>query len=67
MAIPIAAISPFLVTSVVLWKTEHWSNGALGTIYLGLVGIAVVVGTFMAPLDADGKLEQKPRRARRNR
>ncbi|MEA2432293.1 MAG: hypothetical protein QOI19_2766 [Thermoleophilaceae bacterium] len=67
MAIPIAGISPFLIAAMVLSQTEHWSNGALGGVISVLLSITCVVGTFMAPIDADGKLEQKPRRARRNR
>jgi hypothetical protein len=51
MAIPIAAVTPFMVLATVLWKTEGWSNGALGTVYLGLMGIAAVVGSFMAPIE----------------
>jgi hypothetical protein len=51
MAIPIAAMTPFMVLATVLWKTEGWSNGALGTVYLGLMGIAAVVGSFMAPIE----------------
>jgi hypothetical protein len=63
MAIPLAAVSPFMVAAVVLWKTEHWSNGALGSVYLGLIGIAVVVGSFMVPLGSDTQ-PQRPRRRR---
>jgi hypothetical protein len=67
MAIPIAAVSPFIVAAFVLSETEHWSDGALGTVLLGLMGIACVVGTFMVPLDAEGNLEHKPRRPHRHR
>jgi hypothetical protein len=51
MAIPIAAVTPFMVLAIVLWKTEGWSNGALGVIELGLMSIAAIVGTFMAPFE----------------
>jgi hypothetical protein len=51
MAIPIAAVAPFQVLAIVLWKTEGWSNGALGTALLGLMSIAAIVGTFMAPFE----------------
>jgi hypothetical protein len=67
MAIPISVVLPVIVTAVVLWKTEHWSNGALGGVLLLLMGIAAVVGSFMAPLGPNGILEQKPRGIRRNR
>jgi hypothetical protein len=67
MAIPIAAVFPFMVAALVLSETEHWSNGALGAAFFVLMGIACVVGTFMAPLDADGNIERPPRRARRRR
>jgi hypothetical protein len=53
MAIPIAAVTPFMVATFVLWHTEHWTNGAAGTIFCMLIGIAVVVGTLMVPLDPD--------------
>ena len=49
MAIPLAAITPFLIAAYVLWRTEGWSNGALGSVVLGLLSIAAVVGTLMAP------------------
>jgi hypothetical protein len=62
MAIPIAVVFPFIVAALVLSETEHWSNGALGAVFFGLMGIACVVGTFMAPLDADGNIERPPRR-----
>ena len=65
MAIPIAAVFPLIVAAFVLSETEHWSDGALGGVIMGLMGIACVVGTFMAPLDADGNLERPPKRARR--
>jgi hypothetical protein len=65
MAIPTAVVSPFLVAAFVLWKTEHWSDGALGSVIAGLLSIACIVGTFMAPLDADGRLQGTSRRARR--
>jgi hypothetical protein len=51
MAIPSAAVAPFMVIAFVLWKTEHWSNGALGTVLLGFMSIAAIVGTFMAPFE----------------
>ena len=51
MAIPIAAVTPFMVLAIVLWKTEGWSNGALGTIELGLMSIAAIVGSLMAPFE----------------
>jgi hypothetical protein len=60
MAIPIAAVTPFLIAAFVLWKTEHWSNGAAGLIFLGLMSIACIVGSFMMPIDPDtGKLIEK--------
>jgi hypothetical protein len=55
MAIPIAAVTPFMIATFVLWHTEHWSNGAAGTIFCGLIGIAVVVGTLMVPLDPEDR------------
>jgi hypothetical protein len=67
MAIPMAAMSPFLVAALVLSETDDWSDGTLGGVISVLLAIVCVVGTFMAPIDADGKLEHKPRRARRNR
>jgi hypothetical protein len=51
MAIPIAAVSPFLVAAFVLSKTEHWSNGAQGAVILGLLSIAAIVGSFMMPIE----------------
>jgi hypothetical protein len=51
MAIPSAAVAPFMVLAIVLWKTEGWSNGALGTVLLGLMAIAAIVGTLMAPFE----------------
>ena len=68
MAIPIAAVSPFLVAAFVLSQTEHWSNGALGVIVLGLLGIACAVGSFMMPIDPEtGELIEKVYRPRRSR
>ena len=67
MAIPGAVACPLIVLAIVLAKTNGWSNGALGTVILGLIGIMVVVGTFMAPIDADGNLQHKPRKPRRTR
>jgi hypothetical protein len=43
----------FLIVAFVLWKTEHWSNGALGTVLLGLMSIAAIVGTLMAPFERE--------------
>jgi hypothetical protein len=67
MAIPSAVTCPLLVVAMVLADTNGWSNGALGSILLGLIGITVVVGTLMIPLDADGKLQRSSRRAGRRR
>jgi hypothetical protein len=53
MAIPIAAITPLLIAALVLAHTEHWSNGAVGVVVLGLMSIACVVGSFMAPIDPE--------------
>jgi hypothetical protein len=53
MAIPIAVVTPFMVATFVLWHTEHWTNGAAGVIFCVLIGIAVVVGTLMVPLDPE--------------
>jgi hypothetical protein len=65
MAIPGAVACPLIVLAIVLAKTNSWSNGALGTVILGLIGIMVVVGTLMAPLDAEGNLVRASRRKRR--
>ena len=65
MAIPITAVTPFMVLAIVLWKTEQWSNGALGCVLLGLMSIACVVGMFMAPIGPDGTIEREPRRPSR--
>jgi hypothetical protein len=44
-------VAPFMVVAIVLWKTEGWSNGALGVIELGLMSVAAIVGTLMAPFE----------------
>jgi hypothetical protein len=51
MAIPIAAVAPFQVLAIVLWKTEGWSNGALGVTELALMSIAAIVGSLMSPFE----------------
>lgn len=53
MAIPISAVTPFMVLAFVLWKTEGWSDGALGVIELGLMSIAAIVGSLMAPFERE--------------
>ena len=53
MAIPSGAVAPFMVLAIVLWKTEGWSNGALGVILLGLMSIAAIVGSLMAPFERE--------------
>jgi hypothetical protein len=68
MAIPLGAVSPFVVLALVLSQTEGWSNGALGVVVLGLLGIACAVGSLMMPIDPEtGKLIEKDSRPRRSR
>ena len=49
MAIPTAVLIPLMIVASLLADQYHWSNGALGCVLLGLMGIAAVVGSFMAP------------------
>ena len=49
MAIPLAVVAPFLVATVVLWKTQDWSDQAAGAVVIGLMSIACVISGFMAP------------------
>jgi hypothetical protein len=49
MAIPTTGLCVLSAVLLVLWKTNGWSNGALGSGVLGLVAITVVVGELMAP------------------
>lgn len=51
MAIPIAVTIPLIVVVTVIADRHHGSEGALGSVVLGLMGIMVVVGSFMALRD----------------
>jgi len=47
MAVPIAAITPFLITAAVLNKTGQWSDQTYGGVATLLLVLAAVVGSFL--------------------
>jgi len=47
MAVPIAAITPFLIAATVLNKTGQWSDQTYGGVATLLLVIAAVVGSFL--------------------
>ena len=58
MAVPTAAVMPFLVAGFVLYKTGELDGGAYGLIFMGLIGVAATVGTLIAP----SEIVKEPRR-----
>jgi hypothetical protein len=63
VAIPCAVLVPLLVVLFVVAQTNGWTNGALGTAALGLMGITAVVGTLATPFGTDRTPERRPRRS----
>ena len=67
LAIPVAVLCPLIVVAIVLAKTNGWTNGALGCVILGLMGITAAVGTLMAPPGVGSTPRRMPWHARRRR
>jgi hypothetical protein len=62
VAIPTAVLGPLLVVLLIIGKTNGWTNGAIGTAALGLMGITAVIGTLVTDFDTDTGPEQRRRR-----
>jgi hypothetical protein len=64
VAIPTAVLCALLVVLFVIGKTNGWTNGAIGTAALGLMGITAVIGTLATPFDNDRAPKQRRRSTR---
>jgi hypothetical protein len=64
IAIPTVILYPFIVLVIVVGKTNGWTNGAMGSVILGLMAITVAIGTLMTPRDADRAAQRRERRPR---
>jgi hypothetical protein len=53
MAIPLAAVIPLVVMTVVLYFVLDWSEGTLGSILLLLFAVASAAGALLAPRERE--------------
>jgi hypothetical protein len=65
LTIPFTAICPLVALAIFLAKTNGWTNGALGCVILGLIGIAAAVSSLMAPAGIGSTPRRMPGRRRR--
>jgi hypothetical protein len=49
IAYPVAVLIPLSIVASVLAEVYDWSNGALGSVLLGLMAITAIVGSLLAP------------------
>jgi hypothetical protein len=63
VAIPTAVLAPLLIVLLLVGKTNGWTNGAIGTVALVLMGIAAAIGTLATPFNRGPTAERRRRRA----